>query len=204
MKAMLAVLATIGLAGGAVACGVTHSDARNGPKASKTADASAPAVRAAPVGSYLKDDTDSDADDRANGRSDDDEVDMVAAGHGASQGDRRLIAGAVKNYFAAASSGNGVEGCALLHSSLASSLGQERTGSSRAATCASTLSLLFKQQRQHLANEDVATMVVTGVHVDGAVAMAMLGFRKMPESEIVLKREGRSWKIDALFDSTLP
>ena len=45
---------------------------------------------------------------------------------------------------------------------------------------------------------------MTGAHVNGAAALVTLGFRTVPEREIILQREGGAWKIDALFDSPLP
>jgi len=46
-------------------------------------------------------------------------------------------------------------------------------------------------------------MVVISVHAKGNLGLAVLGFRRVPESEILVEREGSSWKIDALFDSEM-
>lgn len=167
-----------------------------------------PASRAMPPGGYLKSDGDTDHDDSpASTRpSQDDESLMAASKFGASQADKRAIATVVKRYYAAAAAGDGTKGCSLLDSTLAAGVtegqGQPPPGGGR--DCAASLSLLFKQQHQQLVADDVSTMVVTEVHVEGRVGLAKLGFRAAPEGEILLQREGGAWKMDALSDSELP
>jgi hypothetical protein len=211
MKTTLALLTASVLAGGAIACGSTSGGAGLGSRTSSNAastsgGAAGTISRSQSPTSYWESDGDGDADEQEKGPSTDDRGGMVATGYGARRADRQAITAVVKSYYAAATAGDGTRGCSLLSSSLATSIaeGEDQSGPSGARTCAASLSPLFKEQHQRLTAEDFTTMVVTGVHVNGTAALATLGFKAMPESEIVLQREGRTWKIDALFDSTLP
>lgn len=153
--------------------------------------------------SYLKYDGDPDSDDHpGTGPSTDDQETLVAYGHPAKPADRQAITTVVRAYYAAALAADGSKGCSLLQSGLASDVAEEqgRPG----ATCATALSALFEQEHQHLAGEEVATMAITGVYAQGNAGSVTLGFHSAPEAEIVLAREGRAWKVDALFDSELP
>jgi hypothetical protein len=153
----------------------------------------------------LRSDADLDPDDRGKGPNDD-EQGMVAAGHGASLADRRAIATIVRTYYAAAKAGDGAKACSLLDATLVTAITEEagKLAPSDARTCVTSVSRLFKQQHQYLVAEDPGTMVITGVHVKDAAGVATLGFKTMPEGEILLQREGRAWKINALFDHQLP
>jgi ketosteroid isomerase-like protein len=158
-------------------------------------------------GGILKIDGDSDADDRSKATSRDDQGEMVLPARlnsGSSAADKRAIEALVKRYLAAAAAGDGATGCSLLYSGLAAATaaqpGSPRPGQS---ACAAALSNAFAQERQHLAAEQVASMVVTGVHVNGVLGYVTLGFKRALESGIVVRREGRVWKMGALADSTL-
>jgi hypothetical protein len=207
---MLVLLTMSVLGGGVAACGGSSDRPGSGSHASTLAAAtSSDAARTSstvPPGGYLKSDSDGDADERQKGPSSEDMRGMTATGHSVSGADRRAITTVVKSYYLAAAAGDGAQGCPLLDSSLATATTEEQSQlvPNTTKTCAASLSRLFEQQHQHLAAEEPTTMVVTGVHVNGATGLATLGFRTMPESEIVLQRKGRTWKIDALFDSLLP
>jgi hypothetical protein len=155
---------------------------------------------------YLKSDGDEDPDDEPGRPGRDDQKILVAMRYGASSADRRAIASVVRSYYYDAAAANGAKGCLLLDSSLATAVAEEPSQSPHvgASTCAASLSRLFEQQHLHLAEEEVSTMVVTGVHVNGTLGLSTLGFRAAIEAEIVLQREGRTWKMAALFDSPLP
>jgi hypothetical protein len=47
-------------------------------------------------------------------------------------------------------------------------------------------------------------MKVVEERVKGALGLAVLGFRTTPESEIIVERERRAWKIAALFGTYMP
>ncbi len=40
-------------------------------------------------------------------------------------------------------------------------------------------------------------MTVIKVYVKGTLGVAELGFRKTPEQELIVEREGGTWKVDA-------
>jgi hypothetical protein len=149
----------------------------------------------------MKYDGDTDTDDHGlRGPSNDDQWEMVSAqSHGAAPADKQAATIAVRNYYAAAANDDGAKGCQMLTTRLASAI-----STSGAKTCASSLARLFEQQHTHIATENPATMIVTGVHVADDVAFVTLGFRTSQEGEMLLQREGRAWKINALFDSPLP
>jgi hypothetical protein len=209
MKAM-ALLAMFALTGGMLACGGTKDDPASGARASSNAattsgggggNPSGVSASTEAPGSYLESDGDSDHDEHEKGLTSDDKTGILVRGHRASRADTRAIATAVKSYYVAATRGDVTRGCSLLASSLATAIAE---GEGQPATCAAALSGLFKQLHERLAAEDFTTMVVTGAYVDGTAGLATLGFRTMPESEIVVQRQGHTWKIDGLSDSTIP
>jgi hypothetical protein len=161
-----------------------------------------------PASPYWKSDGDSDADEQAavNSRNDDDLEVFSTAPNKAARADARAIAKVVKSYFLAAVSSDGSSGCMLLASRIAAALGTESGGRAQPAinSCDSGLTALFRQQHKHLIDENVATMVVTDVHVHGTTGVATLGFGSAPESDVILERESHGWKLDSLFDSILP
>jgi hypothetical protein len=205
---VLALLAATAVGAGVTACGDSGRPA--GSTARQLSDAAHSTTTNAhrvSTDGYLKYDSDTDADDRGDGPSADDLQEMVVAGRGgASPADRRAITKSVKRYFAAAAAVDAEKGCSLLASSVAIGLGGE-SGPSGATTnegCVAALSLSYRRQHKRLTAEDPSTMVVTGVHVKGSIGLVTLGFREMPETEIVVEREGATWKPAAIFDSPLP
>jgi hypothetical protein len=210
MKIMLALLLVPLLSYCLSACGSSGGSPNQTSQVSSAADPARDVgkISTAPVppGGYLKSDSDNDADEHQKGPSNEDMGEMVTPAHGASNADRRTITAVVKRYYTAAAAGDGALACMLLDPGLATATtqGQAQIAPAAGRSCSASLSRLFQLQHQRLTAEDPATMVVTGVHVDGDAGLATLGFRAMPEGELVLQREGRTWKIDALFDSPLP
>jgi hypothetical protein len=212
MRSLLALFAVGLLSVCLAACGGTSKGAGSASHASSNAAAtgSTPLTTSSttPPGSYFKNDGDKDGDDEDRGgksADNDDRALLAAYGNEAGQADKRAVTTVVKGYYAAAAAGDGAKACSLLATSLAMGLaeGQSQSVQSGGKTCAAAVSLLFKQQHQQLAADDVATMVVTGMHVKGNLGLAVLGFKTMPEGEILVEREDRAWKIDALFDSDM-
>jgi hypothetical protein len=158
--------------------------------------------------SYSRNDGDKDFDDargyRDNSKNDDRTL-FATYGKRANPNDARAVTALVKRYYAAAAAGDGARACSLLDSSLADALAPEQRQSAPATreACARAISPLLHQQHQHLIADDVSTMVVTSIHVKGNLGLAALGFRTMPEGEIVVEREGKAWKVDALFDGAM-
>jgi hypothetical protein len=208
-KATPALLVTIALLN-LTACGGSDKGRESAAKPSSAADAGAvaagPATRAGSVGSYFKNDGDHDTDDdRSYGKEAPDDARAVLAEYGseAGQADERAIAALVKSYYAAAAAGDGAKACSLLTRSLAATLA-ESSGRSAGKGCAAPLSRLFEQQHTHLLADDVATMVVTAVHIKGNAGLAVLGFRRAPEGSTIVEREGGAWRINALLDNEMP
>jgi hypothetical protein len=158
--------------------------------------------------SYWKNDGDSDDDDTSRDRTPGDDAPLLKTfKYKADRADTQTITRLVESYYAAAAAGDGAKACALLSSSLATGFvaSRGRSVSGGGSSCAASLSLLFEREHRQLANEDVPTMTVTAVRLDGGdLGVAELGFRAAPEAELLLEREGRAWKIGALFDGRLP
>lgn len=197
-------IAALAVALGIAGCGAGTSHA---PTASTVSSAGAdpPAHIVRGIGGFLKSDGDNDADEHRRDVSNDDELELVRASRsGATAAERREVTAMVKRYFAAAAAGDAPTACSMLMSSLAAAVAAQSTSKSGGPSCAASLALLLSRQHEHLAGEQVASMIVTGVHVSGATAYATLGFRNAIESEVVLQRQGGSWKMNSLFDSSLP
>jgi ketosteroid isomerase-like protein len=123
-------------------------------------------------------------------------------GHAASTTVRGAVAAVVERYFTAAAKGDSAIACSLLRPGLAKSLPEAYAGASYlrgAKTCQTFVSLLFKRLHDRLAG----TVKVTGVRVMGNQAVALLGSTTKPASDIMLAREGGSWRIEVLLDSVL-
>jgi hypothetical protein len=193
MRQLLALLATILLSIATIACG-------------NTSKVTSSASQVSPAGGYLKDDGDKDFDDVSSyhGHPENDDRSILAPyGSRTSPADTSAVTTLVKRYYVAAAAGDGAQACSLLSSSLATGLALGGSTQSTVSECAAPMSQLFKQQHQRLVAQEVATMVVVGVHVKGNTGLAVLGFKKMPESEITVVREDHAWKIDALFESDM-
>jgi hypothetical protein len=195
------------------ACG--NTDGGTGSTSRESSDATSTVTPAksqalTPAGAYLKVDGDSDSDDEKHtGRrpDDDDDRDLLAPyPNTPGQAERRAITTLVKSYYIAAAAQDGTKACVLLDASLATGLGEgaDQPGQSKDNRCVASMSHLFKEEHQRLAADEVATMSVTSVHVKDGLGLALLGFRKMPEGEMFIEREGHTWKIGALFDSEPP
>jgi predicted small lipoprotein YifL len=215
MKAMLAPLAIALLSLGVAACGSAGKATRyRAPSESNSADTATlppqPATSSTSPGSYWRYDGDKDSDDFAHSgkRPDDDDDRNLLAPYpnSPSRAELQAIVAAVRGYYAAAAAGDGTQACRLLDTSLAAGLGEgaSQPGHGSDSSCEATIDRLFKEQHQQLAIEQPATMVVTSVHVKGDLGLALLGFRKAPEGEILIERDRGTWKLGALFDSEIP
>jgi hypothetical protein len=212
MKSLFATFASILLILALTACGSASKDTASNLQRSvkATTTVSSPTTTTAvPAGGYLKEDGDPDSDDKPNSnkRSLNDDASLLDAyGKKAGSTERQAVTRVVKSYYAAATGDNGAKACALLSASLIAGLaeGASESAGSVHNECAATVSSLFKQQHRLLASEGAATVVVTAVHIKGDVGLVLLGFRSGPESEILIQRDGHTWKVNALFDSELP
>jgi hypothetical protein len=153
-------------------------------------------------------DRDNDSDNMSDSYYDIDDNTVRKYGHAADASDRRTVAALVKRYFAAAAREDGVTACSMIvpvfANSVPETLGQAAGPLySRGNTCAVVLSKLFYHFHRQLAAH-AAELEVTGVRVDGAKGIAVLGFRTLPGRLLHVAREGTVWKIDALLDLELP
>lgn len=211
MRPWLAPLAAGLFASGLTACGgashATGASTRGGSgTGAPSSESTTAALRSSRPGAYDLRDGDDDPDDhREPGFVNDDESFFPTYGRGASAADTRVIATLVKRYLAAATAGNGAKACSLLDATLAHELGAAGSeDGDDAKQCATTLPTLFEHQQPRLTAAEVATMTVISVHVKGNLGLAELGFRTLPEQELIAEREGRTWKIDALLGNYLP
>jgi hypothetical protein len=166
----------------------------------------ATSTRLAPKAAYLREDGDKDGDEEGErNRGQDDDSAQFARYARANTVDAKTIAKLVRRYYAAAFAGDGAKACSMLSTTIAHGVPLEQAQATQRSgdTCATAIEPLLRQQHGHLAAEDVRRIVVVGVHVKGDTALAVLGFRALPEAQIGLEREGGRWKIDALFDNPL-
>jgi hypothetical protein len=201
-RPLAALLASALLATGAVACG------SSGPSASARAGAGssrATSTSSSAAGGYLREDGDEDADETSTAEGDqDDQTQLASYGPKAGPATTRAIANILRRYYAAAAAGDGDGACALLNAALAASLAAAAGPTGKDAhTCAAGIAPVLAQQHQRLLAEQPATMTVIAVYAKGGLALATLGFKHAPESDILLTRAGSAWKIDALYDSLM-
>ncbi len=209
----LAVLATALLGLGATACGGATATTPTSPPSHTTGTTSnaraGPPAHADSSTGYLKNDGDKDSDDAERDRASpegDASILFAPFGHRASAADARAVTNLVKSYYAASAAEDGAKACSLLTAGLALGVGadQRPSGLNAPERCAASMAALLAQQHRQLIADDVATMVVTSVHAKGNLGVAALGFRTMPESELLVEREDHAWKIDALFAGLMP
>lgn len=195
LRRSLTLLAAGLLGTGAAACGSTHHAASPKPTLASSSHG------------YLPSDADNDSDDKpSQGFENDDESLFATYGSGASAADTRDIGQLVKSYLAAATAGDWTKACSLLDTTLTQGFVEAGAQSTSAGgkACAQSVSLLFAHENPRLTSSDVATMTVISVHVKGNVGLAELGFRTLPEQQLIVEREARAWKVDAVLGNYLP
>jgi len=154
-----------------------------------------------------KRDGDSDVDGFAKNPYDGDHDAIPIFGRPAGAADRQAVTALVGRYYAFAAAGDGGRACSMLYAVMAERFVEEhRRGKGPASlqgdTCAQILSKLFKQRHREL-REDIATYRVLVVQVRGNRGIALVRFgapAKMEEFEVLVHREGGSWRIVVPFD----
>ena len=92
-----------------------------------------------------------------------------------------------------------MKACSLLDATLVRELFAASSGEGSGDSCATALPALFIGQHPPTTPADVATMTVISVHVKGNVGLAELGFRTLPEQELIVEpkathgRSTRCW-----------
>ncbi len=157
----------------------------------------------APLGSYLRNDGDTDNDDPHASFPGQDHQSLLATygGRPAPAATARAIAAVVKRYYAVSAAGEGAHACALLSTGARAGVAVQQPGS---ANCTSAIATLLAQQHAHLVTEEPASMTVIGAYAKGDLGLAVLGFRRAPESDVVLEREGGVWRIASPLDNLVP
>lgn len=200
----LAVLALVVLAPTISSCGHTINQTRSAAaqaytRIHDTQPAGSPTIKTG----YLHSDTDTDEDDGQPRRSKPDPTDVLFStyGHKAHGHERRAIATLVKRYYAAASTGDAALACSLLAINLAEGLSSEPAPST--ASCPKAIALVLAQQHAQLAADEVATMVVYDIRVNGDTGLAGVGFKTEPVGRVAVKREHGTWRMNALIDTSM-
>ncbi len=205
MKATIPPLATLALCALLAGCGSANAPSQsasvNRASASSPSKTPSASLGTAASGAYLESDADQDGDDPYHrGRAEDDDTPFLRSyGPQANPTDRSAIAALLKRYYAAAAAGDGAAACQELSATLALGLTAGQSG----ATCASVVTPLLAEQRQRFAADQVASMVLIQARVKNGLGLAEVGFKAAPISQIVVKREHGTWKVDALFDSLM-
>lgn len=209
MKSLAVLLTAALLSVSAAACGQTSKNIGSTSQVHSNAAAtgsSRATTTSSTTHSYLESDGDGDKDD--NNRyfmaEHTDTLLPSAYGKEAAQADKRAVVALIKRYYTAAAAGDGATACPLLYSTLAAGLAKgqgQSVQSSSGGACPAVVSLLFKQQHELLAADDIATMVMVDVRVKGNVGIATVGFRTMPVGQIHVKRDRGVWKVNALLDT---
>jgi hypothetical protein len=229
MRPLPALIVGTLLALAAVACGSAGKDAGSGTHGSSATGAIAGASASTPASgstslegdeddddsssNYLdstKYDNDADFDDdrgRQLGYRDSDDDAVLAYGRAASAAEKRALTAIVKRYYSAAVAANGATGCSLFTPALRNAVPEDYGQAPgpvymRGKTCPAVITLFFKHEHQQLAS---AMIEVTDVRVKGNEALAVVGSRAQPASEIALERHpGGPWRLADLIAVRLP
>ncbi len=200
MRRALTPIAAALLSVAVLACG-SAATTPSSTQRTASSTASVPPSLPATTDGYSENDADNDYDDKTtyHGSPPNDDLELFASyGPKASHTVTHAVAGLVKRYYTVSAAGNAAGACSLLSASVASALAsQDGPGSG----CAAAMAQVLSRERQLLLADEVTTMKVTQVHAKGTIGLAVLRFKRSPESNIVVEREGGAWKINALFGS---
>lgn len=122
----------------------------------------------------------------------------------ADEADAKAVAAITTRYYHAVAASDGAAACGLIHAGMAQAI-PEDVGplAGKRRTCAAVMSLLFRTRRG-MPTADVDAIRVRQVRVKGNTAIALLRSPKMHSGELVLEREGSTWKVLDLLGSVLP
>lgn len=214
MKLLNFPLAAALLAIGAVGCGATAGTGTplrsTTPHRPSTSATTTRTTASDTVASEFHKAVDSDQDDDVGAASDDaNHANLLSFGDAATPSERRPIATLLRRYYAAAATEDGARACSLLYSRLAESVPEDYGVSPpgpaymKGETCPAALTALFKHIHTQAVAEKAA-FEAGPIRLEGLHGFAVLDFAHLPERQIVVRREGGSWKVVTLFDSPLP
>lgn len=141
-------------------------------------------------------------DDRAGRR-------ILSFGHAADASNAQVITALVRRYYRAEAAENGAAACSMLYSTYEESVPEDYGTSppgpayARGTTCPAVMTLVFKHFHGQIAAR-LPKLKVSRVRLSGHQGVVVLSFGSMPEREIHVDREGRTWKVVALMDAELP
>lgn len=202
MSWLLALLATALLGVGAVGCGST---AKGRDSTSSSSGAVATGTSTTSPGSGT-----TSAQNHATAyRYPDHTKSEVDYGRAVGSADKQAVTQVVKRYYAAAAREDGAGACSMIAPSLAKIVAEDYGHGSQGPpylragkTCPAVMTLLFKHSHNQLRAE-LTRLKVTRVLLIDRSDLAILSFGRVPEREIRVSREGRTWKIQSLLDSPL-
>jgi hypothetical protein len=214
MRWLLALLAVMLVGPSVVACGGAGTGSTSFSNAPSHVAATGGATTTtasgiASTGVESKRDRDNDDDNPTNGYYDDDDNAILHYGRAASAADKRAVASVIKRYYTAAVAADGATACSLINSVIAESVVEDygqATGpqSLRGRTCATVMSMLFKQRHGQVAAE-LPTLEVTSVRVEDNRGWALLGFGPAkPPGRILIHRDGAAWRVGELLRTEMP
>lgn len=207
--ATLFVTALLGIGLSACGAGKSASSASPVPDAKTGSTTASAASGTAPAPAYIK--ADGDKDNDIGAPFDDTNNDLALNyGHPADAADKQAVTALLKRYYAAALAGDGAKTCAMLYVTFAEAIPEDYGPGSAGApylkqgkTCPAVMGLLFKHFHSQLAAE-LPLLKVSRVRLVQHHGFAILSFGTMPEREITVRREKRTWKVEALLDGELP
>lgn len=211
LRSLLACLAIGLVAIGTAACGEADKGSGLAQRPS-----SAPATGVARAGTSSPSssagssalDTDGDNDRPGNNRYDTDNDSVSTYGHTAAAADIQAITALFRRYYALAAAGDGARACSMVYWLFAETVVEEHDrgkgpSSLRGNTCAQVASKLFKQRHRE-AVEDVATLQVARVRLNGNQGMALVRFGATRERDVLVHRDRGAWKMSVLLDNGAP
>lgn len=184
--------------------GADHGGGNTAVPVATTATVSTTASSGAANSSKL--DRDLDNDNESTSYYDSDDEPVLTYGHAASAAEVRAIAHVVTRYYRAAAAGDGASACSLLNPVMAEAIAEEhaRIKPGKRVTCASALSMTFRERRQQV-RADQRTLEVQGARVEGNRAWALLRFGvNGPPGRILVRRVGSKWSVNMAVHIGMP
>jgi hypothetical protein len=213
MGPLRAAVTLVLLVAGLASCGGSNTDGSS--RAASTAHSSATATPAAnseasstaPLDTTV--DADKDNDVTAGSLDDANNDSAMTFGREASPSERRAIVPLIKRYYATALTEDGARGCSMVYSTLAEAAVEDDAQAPGpqyergAKSCAEVLRRMFVHEHAQIAAQ-VPKLEVTHIRLVEHHGVAFLRFGALAEREISVAREGRTWKMDTIYDQELP
>jgi hypothetical protein len=183
-KALIAALTIMAAGAGAIGCG-------NAEKAPSSGSATRGAMESKPASA------------RTSGGPADESVQAYRrTGYKTNPADAQSVRIMVKRYYAAAAANDGARACSLFQKTFATSIPEDYgqppgPAYLRGRTCAVVMSKFFR----HLASVKrcLSGVRVMEVRMVGTEAAALLRIPTIGDSELLLRRDGDSWKVSKMF-----